>query len=167
MRAAPTGGVTVTLSSSSAAGTVPSSVKVAAGSTTRHFHHLHFVSGIHHSGYPHGHLQRREQNHHSDHRALCRVWLSRRSLLSRRVSPADTSLTGTVTISPAAPAGGIAIELWTTGTVAFVSDNVTVPAGSTTATFTITTNYTTTTLKDTITAFYNGVSKTAAVTVTP
>jgi hypothetical protein len=77
------------------------------------------------------------------------------------------SSTGTVTLSTAAPAGGIVVELWTTGTVAFVPDQVTIGAGSTTGTFTITTNYTTSTLQDTVTAFYNGASKTASITVTP
>jgi hypothetical protein len=70
-------------------------------------------------------------------------------------------------MSAAAPTGGISVELWTTGTVAFVPANITIAAGSTTGTFAITTNYTTTTLQDTVTAFYNGVSKTAGLTVTP
>ena len=47
------------------------------------------------------------------------------------------------------------------------SGSVTIPAGSKTATFTITTNYTASTLQDTVTAFYNGTSKTAGITVTP
>jgi hypothetical protein len=72
-----------------------------------------------------------------------------------------------VTLSTAAPAGGIVVALWTTGTVAFVPDEVTIAAGSKTGTFTITTNYTTSTLQDTVTAFYNGASKTASITVTP
>jgi hypothetical protein len=44
---------------------------------------------------------------------------------------------------------------------------VTVAAGSKTANFTVTTNYTASTLQDTVTAFYNGASKTATITVTP
>jgi hypothetical protein len=92
-------------------------------------------------------------------------------LSSVGVNPASVTTgattTGTVTLSAPAPTGGIAIELWTTGAVAFVPSQVTVAAGATTATFTITTNYTTTTLQDTVTAFYNGASKTATVTVTP
>jgi hypothetical protein len=51
--------------------------------------------------------------------------------------------------------------------VAFVPADITIAAGSTTGTFTVTTNYTTSTLQDTVTAFYNGASKTANVTVTP
>jgi len=79
----------------------------------------------------------------------------------------QASATGTVTIASPAPAGGVAVELWTTGVVAFVPTGVTIAAGSTTATFTITTNYTTSTLLDTVTAYYNGATKTAGITVTP
>lgn len=93
------------------------------------------------------------------------------SLASVSVSPASVvnqaTATGTVTLSAAAPAGGISVALWTTGAIAYVPASVTVPAGATTATFTITTNYTQTTKADVVTAFYNGASKTAAVIVTP
>jgi hypothetical protein len=93
------------------------------------------------------------------------------TLSSVSVSPSSVvnqlSATGTVTISAAAPTGGIVVALWTTGTVAFVPESVTIPAGSKTATFTITTNYTNSTLQDTVTAFYNGASTTAGITVTP
>jgi hypothetical protein len=75
--------------------------------------------------------------------------------------------TGTVTLNVAAPAGGIVVALWTTGAIAYVPDSVTVPAGSTTATFAVTTNYSTSAVQDTITAFYNGTSKTTPITVTP
>jgi hypothetical protein len=81
--------------------------------------------------------------------------------------PSETSMTGTVTLSAPAPAGGIVVALWTTGTIAFVPESVTVPAGSTTGTFPVTTNDTSTTQQDTVTAFYNGFSKAASVTVTP
>src|ERR1035441_5154876 len=93
------------------------------------------------------------------------------ALSSVSVNPASvttgTSTTGTVTLSVAAPAGGVAIELWTTGAVAYVPATTTIAAGSTTGTFTVTTNYTTSTLQDTVTAYYNGATKTATLTVTP
>jgi hypothetical protein len=85
------------------------------------------------------------------------------------VSPATVTggqtSTGTVTLSAAAPTGGISVELWTTGTAAFVPENVTIAAGATTATFSISTIEAGSTLQDTITAFYNGTSKTAKLTV--
>jgi hypothetical protein len=73
--------------------------------------------------------------------------------------------TGTVTLTTAAPAGGLSVDLWTTGTAAFVPTNVNIPAGSTTGTFSITTIEAGSNLRDTVTAFYNGASKTANITV--
>jgi hypothetical protein len=69
-------------------------------------------------------------------------------------------------LTSAAPAGGTSVELWTTGTTAFVPDHVAVAAGSTTGTFTITTITGSGTRQDTVTAFYNGASKTANISVT-
>jgi hypothetical protein len=93
------------------------------------------------------------------------------AIASVSVSPntvlSEMPATGTVTLTAPAPAGGLAVSLWTTGAIAYVPQTVSIPAGATTATFTITTNYTTTTQQDTITAFYNGDTKTAGITVTP
>jgi hypothetical protein len=75
--------------------------------------------------------------------------------------------TGTVTLSAAAPAGGLVVALWTNGSPAYVPSSVTVAAGSTTATFPLTTSAVTTATADTITAFYNGASTTTSVRVTP
>jgi len=72
---------------------------------------------------------------------------------------------GTVTLTAAAPAGGLIIELWTTGTAAFVPENVTIAAGSTAGTFNIMTIEAGTNLQDTVTAFYNGASKNANIAV--
>jgi trimeric autotransporter adhesin len=74
--------------------------------------------------------------------------------------------TGTVTLAAPAAAGGVSVELWTNGDAAFVPTGVTVAAGSTTGTFTVTTNTGSGTRSDTVTAFYNGTSKTAAISVT-
>ena len=91
------------------------------------------------------------------------------TLASVSVNPTSvkggTSPTGTVTLAAPAPAGGVSVELWTNGTPAFVPVSVSIPAGSTTGTFSVTT--TTTSMQATITAFYNGMSKTATLTVTP
>jgi hypothetical protein len=164
--AAPTGGLSVTLSSDNASATVPASITVAGGSTTATFTVTTGTVGSSTSatitaGY----------NSVSKTAALTVTPATSVSLSSVAVTPTSvvsgTSSTGTVTLSAAAPAGGLAIQLWTTGAVAFVPANITVPAGSKTATFTVTTSYTTSTLQDTVTAFYNGASKTAALTVTP
>jgi hypothetical protein len=70
-------------------------------------------------------------------------------------------------LSVAAPAGGTTVYLWTNGSPAFVPASITIPAGSQIGSFTVTTNYVSTNTQGTITAFYNGVSKTATLTVTP
>jgi hypothetical protein len=164
--AAPSGGVSVSLSSNNASATVPASVSVAAGSTTATFTvTTHSVSSTSSDTIT------ATYNSVSKTAALSVTPLASVILSSVSVSPtsivSQASATGTVTISAAAPTGGIVIELWTTGTVAFVPASVTIAAGSTTATFTVTTNYTTSTLQDTVTAFYDGTSVTANVTVSP
>lgn len=57
--------------------------------------------------------------------------------------------------------------MWTNGSPAFVPASVTIPAGATSGSFTVTTNWVTSPQQGTITAFRNGQTKTAAITVTP
>ena len=163
---APTGGASVSLSSNNAAATVPASVTIAAGSKT-----ASFTVTTYSVAYWTSATITATYNSVSKTAALTVTPSASFSLSSVSVNPASvttgTSATGTVTLSAAAPAGGIAVELWTTGTVAFVPVTITIAAGSTTGGFTVTTNYTTSTLQDTITAYYNGATKTANVTVTP
>jgi hypothetical protein len=164
--AAPAGGITVSLSSSDTSATLPASVAVAAGRTTATFtvttHSVAATTPV---------TLTSTYNGVSKTTALTITPLATVALSSVSVTPAsvpsETSMTGTVTLSAPAPAGGIVVALWTTGTIAFVPESVTVPAGSTTGTFPVTTNDTSTTQQDTVTAFYNGFSKAASVTVTP
>jgi WD40 repeat protein len=90
------------------------------------------------------------------------------TVLSLSVSPTSVrggqNSTGTVTLTGPAPAGGWPVPLQSSNPrVAIVPSNVTVAAGATTATFTITTNVVGTTTTVTITAG----SATATLTVTP
>jgi hypothetical protein len=164
--AAPTGGATISLSSNNTAASVPASVTVAAGSNTATFtvttSSVAATTSV---------TITASYNGASKTAALTVTPLASLSLSSVSVSPtsvtSEASAVGTVTLSAAAPAGGVVVALWTTGTIAFVPDSVTVPTGSKTATFTVTTNYTSTTQQDTVTAFYNGASQTANITVTP
>lgn len=164
--AAPSGGVSVLLSSNDASATVPSSVTVKAGSKT-----ATFTVTTHSVAFTTSDTITATYNSVSKTAALSITPSASAALASVSVTPTSivtgNSAKGTVTLSAAAPAGGIVVELWTTGTVAFVPAEITIAAGATTGTFTVTTNYTTSTLKDTVTAFYNGTSKTANVTVTP
>src|SRR5581483_8556868 len=81
--------------------------------------------------------------------------------------PGGTSATGTVTLTAPAPGGGLVVYLWTNGSPAFVPASITIPAGSTTGAFNVTTITVSSSMQDTITAFYQGASQTAVVTVTP
>ncbi len=75
--------------------------------------------------------------------------------------------TGTVTLSAAAPTGGVVVSL-TSGNVsaATVPASVTVPAGATSESFTVVSGTTTSTSSSVITASAGGVERTALFTVT-
>ena len=93
------------------------------------------------------------------------------SLSAISVSPASVvggnSSTGTVTLSAAAPGGGIVVSLSDSSSATSVPSTVTVPAGATSRTFTVTTSAVTTTTSSTITATFGGASRTVTLTVTP
>jgi hypothetical protein len=76
--------------------------------------------------------------------------------------------TGTVTLSGPAPSGGAAVSLsGDNTTAATVPASVTVPAGASSATFTVSTSSVTTATSVNISASYAGVTKTASLTVQP
>ena len=78
------------------------------------------------------------------------------------------SSTGTVTLTSAAPTGGITIALANSNTgVVSAPSSVTIAAGATSNTFPATTIAVSTSTAVTITASYNNVNKTATLTVTP
>jgi plastocyanin len=74
--------------------------------------------------------------------------------------------TGTVTLNGPAPAGGAQVALSSSNpSVASVPASVTVPAGATTVTFTVVTSVVVLSQDVTITASYNGSSRSATLTV--
>ncbi|MBI3474272.1 MAG: SBBP repeat-containing protein [Acidobacteria bacterium] len=75
--------------------------------------------------------------------------------------------TGTVTLTAAAPAGGITVTLSSNNAAATVPANVVVTQGNTSATFSVNTSAVANTVTATITATYNGVSKQATLTINP
>jgi hypothetical protein len=164
--AAPSGGVSVSLSSNNASATVPASVTVAAGSATATFtvstsavtSSVSATLTASYSGV-------------SKTAALTVTPSATVSLSSVSVNPTSvasgTSSSGTVTSSGVAPAGGVSVSLSSNDPSATVPASVTIAAGSTTATFTVMTHSVAYTTPDTITATYNGVSKTASLTVAP
>jgi len=77
-----------------------------------------------------------------------------------------SSVSATVELSWAAPAGGAVVSLSSDSNLASVPATVTVPAGATRADFTVTTRQTKRTRVATITAAYNGSHVTTTLTVT-
>jgi len=75
--------------------------------------------------------------------------------------------TGTVTLSTGAPAGGAVVALSSASSAFSVPASITVAAGASSATFAIGTSVVAGTTIGTLTASYNGVSKTTSVTVNP
>src|SRR5207245_296014 len=94
------------------------------------------------------------------------------TLVSLAVSPPSViggnSATGSVTLSRPAPAGGGHVTLSSDNTAAAtVPGSVPVPAGATSAPFTVTTSAVAASTSATITASYSGVTRTATLTVNP
>ena len=85
------------------------------------------------------------------------------------VTPASvqvgSSATGQVTLTSAAPTGGIVVSLSSSGIAATVPATVTVLAGATTASFSVTTATVQTDTQVTLSAAYSGVMKTTSLTV--
>jgi hypothetical protein len=77
------------------------------------------------------------------------------------------SVAGTVSFTAPAPPKGVVVNLWTSGSPAFVPTSVTIPAGSTSAGFKIRTVQTSATAHPVITAFYSGARKTVTLNITP
>jgi hypothetical protein len=74
---------------------------------------------------------------------------------------------GTVTLSGAAPAGGVVVTLTSNKKAAVVPASVTIPTGAASATFTVKTKVVLVKKVVTISAAYAGVTKTAKLTLTP
>jgi hypothetical protein len=162
--AAPTGGATVTLSSSNtAAAQVPASVTVGAGSTSATFSITTSAVSANMNVVITG-------SYGSTQTATLTVTPAAVTLTSVALSPASVqggaASAGTVTISGPAPSGGVVITLSSDNSTAVVPASVTVAAGATTATFTVNTNPVASSTTANISATY-GTTLSAALTVTP
>jgi hypothetical protein len=163
---APNDGVTISLSSSTASAVVPTMVTVAAGTTTASF--TVSTSAVTTSAAA---VITASLNGGSRTASLTITPQVALALSSLTVSPTSvkggTAVAGTVTLTTAAPTGGTKVSLRTNqALVTTVPASVTVPAGATTTNFSITTKSFLTTWNVTITATYNGINKTAPLTVT-
>ncbi|MCW3055744.1 MAG: hypothetical protein JWN14_4914, partial [Chthonomonadales bacterium] len=165
-QAAPTGGITVTLSSNnSGVASVPSSVTVAQGQTTATFTitttTVSTPATVTLSG---------SYNSVTQTTMLTVNPVPVFSALS--VSPSSviggTSATGTATLTYPAGTGGVSVSLSSNNTAAATTPaSVTIAAGQTSATFTVTTSAVTAPTSVTLTGVSGGVTKTAALTVSP
>jgi len=162
--AAPSGGVSVALSSNNAAATVPATVTVPAGRTSVNF--TVTTTTITSST-----TATIKATYSGASKSAPLTITAAAGLSSVSVNPTSVTggapSTGTVTLSSAAPAGGTSVTLSSNNAAAAVPANVIVPAGGTTATFTAATTAVASAITATITATYNSISKTAALTVTP
>jgi uncharacterized repeat protein (TIGR03803 family) len=163
---APPGGSVVTLSSSSVSASLPSSVTVAAGNTSASFTitttsvtttTTAVITGTLGSG--------------SAQASLTILPAASVSLSSLTLNPTSvsggSSSTGTVTLSGNAPSGGAVVMLTSRNTsVATVPSSVTVAAGSTSATFTVSTQKVSQNTNVTISGTYAGATQSATLTVT-
>ncbi len=166
-RAAPAGGATVTLSSNNAAAIVPANVVVAAGSTTATFTVTTTAVTASTSATIGATYAGVTKTKNLTITPPAGVALSALSV-NTTYPISGIGATGTVTLSSAAPAGGIAVALSSNNVALTVPASVTVAAGSTTATFAITVNpVSAASTSVSISAVYSGVTKTVSVTVVP
>jgi thermitase len=165
---APSGGFVVNLSSSNTSvATVPSSVTVPAGATSANFtvatNSVSSATSVTITAAAGGITRTATLTVNPP--------ASNVTLQSLTISPTSvwggSTATGTVTLSSPAPAGGVVVQLRSSSSRASVPSTVTVPAGATSARFTIQTRSTFWPFVETvtITATYNGVSRSAQLTV--
>jgi hypothetical protein len=160
--AMPTGGASISLSSSNpAVATVPAAVTIAAGSSSATFTVVAVGAGT-------ATVTASVNGSSSQSPALTvtprTVVLASISLVTPTVV-GGTSVTGTVSLSAAAPAGGAAVSL-SGGDPVIAPANVIVPAGSASTTFTLETRVVGGTIASTVTASYGGASMSVVLSVT-
>jgi hypothetical protein len=162
-RAAPAGGTVVTLSSDKGNAQVPASVTVPPGATSARF----TVTTTSTAGAVTATLSA-SANGVTKTTSLS---INPPGLSTLGLNPTSvvggTSSTGTVTLTGPAPSGGLVVSLSDNNAAAQTPATVTVPASASSASFTITTTSVTTTTSATINATYNGITRSATLTINP
>jgi subtilisin family serine protease len=164
---APTGGAQVLLSSDHTAASVPASVTVAAGASSANF--MVSTSPV---------TVSTPVNISASYAGVTKT--ATLTVMPAQTAPTLSSLTlnptsvtggssstGTVTLSGPAPSGGAQVLLSSDNGAASVPSTVTLAAGASSATFTVSTSAVTVSTPANISASYAGVTKTAPLTVTP
>jgi hypothetical protein len=158
--AAPTVAASITLTSSNpAVATVQSPVTLQAGSSTAAF----TITGVG-AGTASVTASLNGSSSQSSSVTVVRVVLSTMSLSASTVVGGNP-VTGTVSLTAPAPVGGAAVAV-TAGDPLTAPGTVTVPAGATSATFTVGTRLVGGTIAGTVTASYGGASMSAGLSVT-
>lgn len=161
---APAGGLSVTLSSANTAvATVPASVVVPAGASTATF----TVSTQAVATATPVDISASRQVTVKATLTIQPPAVSGLTLTSTSIAGGCKTTTGKVTLSGKAPVGGLVVPLSTANPAAVVPASVTVPAGGTTASFTISASAVTASQTGTVTASYQGSSRSATLTVRP
>jgi hypothetical protein len=162
---APSGGAVVALSSSNASvATVPSSVTVAAGSTSASFT---VATGAVASSTT---VAISASYAGVTKSASLTVTPQPPTLSSLTLNPSSVfgglqSSTGTVTLTAPAPAGGAQVALSSNNSAASVPSSVTIPAGATTGSFTVSTSAVLFSTSATISAAYNNTTRSATLSI--
>jgi hypothetical protein len=170
--AAPSGGAVVTLSSNNTnAATVPSSVTIPAGSTSATFTITSravttatsvTVSGVY------GGVTRTGTLTVNVPGAPATATLSSLSISPTSVTGGSANAQGTATLSAAAPSGGTVVTLSSNNSnAATVPASITIAAGATSGTFTVTSRTVTTSASVIISGASGGVTRTGTLTVNP
>ncbi len=161
---APAGGAVVQLSSNSAFARVPASVTVPAGSTSATF-------TVTTSAVTTSTQATISATYGGTTKTTTLTVLPAAALAGISLSPASViggaSSKGTATLSGPAPSGGAVVQLRSSSSVARLPSSVTIRAGATYATFTITTRKVAATARVTISGLYGGATKSALLTVAP
>ncbi len=159
---APAGGLTVNLNSDKAFATVSATVVVGGGATTALFTITTTtvaVDGV-------ATIGANVNGGAASAQLTVTANLTHQLSLNPTTVVGGSNSTGTVTLSAAAPAGGVTISLSSNQAFATVPASVTVNAGATSATFQVVTTALPTDASATISATISGVTKTATLSVT-
>jgi hypothetical protein len=160
---APVGGTLVKLSSNSTTAEVPASVKVESGKTTATFtvNTITVASNVTATVKATVGAAYQTANLTIEAPKLKALVLSPTSVIGGK------SVLARLTLTSAAPVGGLTITVSSSSSGVTAPETVRVPAGATSATFTVKTKAVTTTTAETLSASLNGVSVTAGLTVKP
>jgi len=157
---APIGGFTVNLGSSAGCASVPSSVKIPAGKSLASF----TIKTAPVTSTQNSTISARLGTQVSAGLTVTAPTLKALTLSTTGVVGGQ-KLLGTITMSSVAPPGGISVNVSSNTSLAVAPHTVMVPAGKSTAQFTIKTKTTSQKVKAIITASYGGVSESASFSI--